>query len=367
MDNNEENFEDLAREYTKEETDKKCPECGGTMSYSPETHGLLCPYCGYTCEIDGTKKAEELNFDEAEKTGNHDWGAEKKYIICKSCGAELIYDSLQIAAKCPYCDSNQVMEEAGAEMLAPGGVCPFNISKNQASGLFSKWLKRKLFCVGKAKKSANPNNFTGIYLPYWTFDCDTDSSYSAQYGKDRTVHTRDGKTHTTTDWYNTRGVYSEFFNDTAICGTNRYDGKLLSKIEPFDTENNLEYKPEYISGFVAEKYSIGIKDAWEKAKEFIKNILKNHITSKIKRDHNADHVSSLRVSTTYENITYKYLMLPIWISSYKYKDKVYSFMVNGQTGKVGGKYPVSPWKVLIAILLGLAVVALLYFLFVHAE
>ena len=120
-------------EHTLSQTDKKCPDCGGTMDFDPKTGALLCPYCGNIVEIeDGEEepeRAEELSFDDAEYTGNCDWGTEKRVIRCKSCGAETIYDASVVSGECPYCGSNQVMEAGAEHILAPGGVCPFGVKE----------------------------------------------------------------------------------------------------------------------------------------------------------------------------------------------------------------------------------------------
>ena len=162
---------------TKEETDKKCPACGGVMDFDPATGGLLCPYCGHTQEIETEEGLGEQDFASAEITGNCNWGAEKKVVICQSCGAESVYDALDVSNECPYCGSNQVMEEKGKDTLAPGGVCPFKIDKKKAGANFKSWIKGKLFCPSLAKEKAKPDSFKGVYLPYWTFDTQTQSTY----------------------------------------------------------------------------------------------------------------------------------------------------------------------------------------------
>ena len=347
---------------TKEETDKKCPQCGGVMDFDPATGNLKCPYCDYEEAIkvqkESPKKAAELDFFAAEHTANHDWGAETKTILCKACGAESIYDALQTSAICPFCGSNQVMEQNEQDTIAPGGVVPFRISDDHASQLFRKWIKRKWFCPKLAKESAKPKRFKGIYLPYWTFDTDTYSSYQGEYGIDHIKKDKDGVPHTETHWHRTSGMYKEFINDELVLASTNHDMSMLRKLEPFDTENNKSYKPEYIAGFVAERYSIGLKDAWKIAAKSIKEKLKRQISSKIKMDHRADHVRQLTLDTDYNNITYKYLLLPIWISNFKYNDKVYQFMINGQTGKVAGKTPLSIPKIIITVV-GIIVILLL--------
>lgn len=350
---------------TMKETDRKCPQCGGVMDFDPKTGGLFCPFCEYREDIkaendSGKTTAEELDFEKAEFTGNCDWGTAQKTITCKSCGATSVYDALAVASECPYCGSNQVMEASDVKTLAPNGVVLFKITAQQAGDVFTQWIKKKWFAPKEAKMSAKAEKFKGIYLPYWTFDSQTMTTYTAEYGIDRHV-TRNGKTETVTDWHNTTGVHKEFIDDALVCASGDQNISILSRVEPFDTADNKAYKPEYLAGFAAERYSKGLKDAWVRAKQIINNILSGSITSKIMKEKNADHVRNLKMATTHSNITYKYLMLPVWLSSFKYKDKIYQFAVNGQSGKVGGDYPISPWRVALAILIGLAILALLLY------
>ena len=139
------------------------------MDFDPESGDLGCLYCGYheAIEVDEEVKcAAELKFEDAENYENCDWGTEKKTVICKSCGAETVYDALEIAGECPYCGSNQVMESHDSKTMAPGGVVPFKISKKQAGEKFLKWIKGRLFTPRKAKKQATCDTFKGLYLPY---------------------------------------------------------------------------------------------------------------------------------------------------------------------------------------------------------
>lgn len=358
-------FNEMNLTNTKEETDRKCPQCGGVMDFHPASGNLKCPYCDYEEAIkreeDSPKKAEELDFTKAEHTANRNWGIATKTVLCKACGAESIYDLQQTSAVCPFCGSNQVMDAADEDTIAPGGVVPFSIDDKEAAHLFHLWIKKKWFCPKLAKESAKPRSFKGIYLPYWTFDADTFSSYQGEYGIDRTVKDREGNQKTVTDWHHTHGTHQEFINDALVLASTKHDLSMLRNIEPFDTENNKSYKPEYIAGFVAERYSIGLKDAWGKAQSIIKNTLRKNISGKIERQHHADRVRNLNMTVNYSNITYKHLLLPIWISTFKYNDKIYQFMVNGQTGKIAGKTPLSIPKIIITVIAVIALIALLHY------
>ena len=362
--------QELRQTGTIRETDRKCPNCGATLQFDPVKHGLSCEFCGYFEEIPterddiGTEKsADELDLFSEINTEGYDWGAKSKVIICRSCGAESIYDELQIADVCPYCGSNQVMQASeDVKTLAPGGVVPFRIDEKKARSLFSGWIKGKFFCPKKAKESARPDAFKGVYLPYWTYDAKTTTRYTARYGIDKEQTDKDGKKETHTEWYSTGGIQRVNFDDVLVLGSKRYDNSLMSRIEPFDTAENVRYQPKFLQGFTAERYSIGLKDGWETAKGKMWEKIEDEIDSEIRERFHADHVENIKGSTAYANTTYKYLLLPVWMSSFKYKDKIYRFLVNGQSGKVGGKTPVSAIRVILviaAILTGLIGLVLL--------
>jgi ribosomal protein S27E len=357
--------ERLDSERTEKETDKKCPNCGATVVFDPASGKMHCDYCGYSCELpkaDAQSEICEMDFEKAIHTESFNWGEKKKEVQCKQCGAVTVYDALETAAVCPFCGSTSVMPAATENTIAPGAVCPFAITKEQAGERFSKWLKGKLFAPRKAKRSASPEAFQGVYLPYWTYDAQTTSNFTGRAGYDRKEKDRDGNTRTVTDWRHVSGVYQEFFDDITVMASKRQKDSGVRACEPFDFSKLVPYSPQVLAGFVAERYSVGLQEGWESAQRTIQSRLYSTIPSYIRRHWNADRTDSVRFSTLYSNITYKYLLVPTWISSFKYKDKVYQFAVNGQTGKVGGKSPVSAWRVILLILAIIAFLAVLAYL-----
>ena len=352
-------------ERTEKETDKKCPNCGATVVFDPSTGKMQCDYCGYSCELpnaDAENEICEMDFDAAIHTESFNWGEQKKEVQCKQCGAVTVYDALETAAVCPFCGSTSVMPAATDNTIAPGAVCPFSITKDQAGERFTRWLKRKWFAPRKAKKSASPEAFQGVYLPYWTYDAQTTSNFTGRAGYNRTVKDRDGNTRTVTDWRHVSGVYQEFFDDVTVMASKRQEDSGVRACEPFDFSKLVPYSPQVLAGFVAERYSVGLKEGWNSAQKTIQSNLRSDIQSYIRRHWNADQADSVHFSTLYSNITYKYLLVPTWISSFKYKDKVYQFAVNGQTGKVGGKSPVSALRVILFILGIIGLIAALAYL-----
>ena len=352
--------EDILTAKTLKETDKSCPNCSGTMQFDPGTGGLYCPYCEYREQVKETDESiAEQDIRRAGHTDGFEWGREQKQIICNSCGADAIYDVLEVANVCPFCGSNHVMEAQMDDSLPPNGVIPFEVTSQTAGENFQRWLKRKWFAPSAAKKSARPNSFTGLYMPYWTFDADTFTDYSGEYGVDRSYTDKDGRRHTTTDWHRVHGTYSEFVDDELVIGTARHETSILRAIEPFDFQKLRPYNPRYLSGFAAERYSVGLDAALITGKKQMEQKLKQTIAGKIRREHGADHGRVSTMSVDYSNITYKYIVLPLWASAFKFKNKTFQFMVNGQSGKVGGKAPVSPLRVTVFVLAIIALLTLL--------
>lgn len=354
--------ENVKHETTMDITDKKCPNCAATIEYDPDTRKLTCPFCGYMREIPAAESGndiEELDFESAKLRKSLDWGTSTKNLICKNCAAEAVYDEAETAGCCPFCGSTQVMPVDNDEnVMAPQGVVPFEVSNEKAGTMFSNWLKGKFFAPNAAKQSCKPENFQGLYLPYWTYDTNTTSSYTVKLGFDK----REGDK-TVTTWRNYSGIYQEFIDDQVVYASQRTKNPYISNVSQFDFTKLRPYDPQFISGFVAERYTLGLDDGWNVAKSIIKRRLESNLSNKLRMQYRADHVNQLYMATSYDDITFKYILAPIWIANYKYAGKEYSFAVNGQTGRVSGNSPVSALKVFLTILAIVAVLIVLYFIF----
>jgi predicted RNA-binding Zn-ribbon protein involved in translation (DUF1610 family) len=352
-------------EIIKEKTDRfPCPACGGNMSFDPDSQSLICPYCSNKIDITTQQgDIKEYDFNSAEENAPQNWGAPKRVMKCESCGAETVLDENTAAQFCSFCGSSHIIKNDSSAGIAPESLIPFKISQQKALGLFKAWVGKRFFAPRALKSGYQVQRLTGTYIPFWTYDTDTYSTYSAEAGTYYYVTEtdwveRNGKKVMVTrqvrktSWRHVSGVYSEFFNDVLVNASNQIDESLMKKLEPFEFSELLHYKPEFLSGFIAERYSIGLKEGWQRALNFIKSGINSGITRSI----NADEVRNLMVSSSYNDVKYKHILLPIWISAYTYKNKVFRYMVNGQTGEVQGKAPVSPWKVSALVLLGAALI-----------
>ena len=261
----------------------------------------------------------------------------------------------ETATLCPFCGTSHVLEEKELQGIRPTAVIPFKFGKDRLLELFSSWAKRKIFAPVGFKKLAKTDSANGVYMPFFTFDSNTNSVYHGRLGftKTRVVHTSKGtKTETYTVWRNVSGTYSHFFNDVLVNAGNHLENGKIDRLAPFDNASACKYESRFLSGFVAHHYEKSIDECWSSAREDMAGSIRSNIVSL----YGADKVGYLNVSTNHEDVTYKYMLLPVYVLNYAFKGKQYTVYANGSTGKIIGKSPVAWWKVLIAVLIGIAAV-----------
>ena len=351
----------------------KCPSCGGNTEYHPETRGLKCPFCSHEMPIETTfDNRVELDFDEAGTNLHHVWNEEKRVFSCENCGAESVLDANVVADFCSFCGSSHIQVTQQDAGIQPGLLIPFHISKEQAQEKFKSWIKGHFFAPNALKKSYRLHNMSGAYLPYWTYDSLTHSDYVVRVGnyyyitEKHTVY-EDGKARQVTEqvrkirWHQESGNYGEFFDDILIKASTTIEPKLLQKVQPFELSGLTDYKVDYMSGFLAERYSVSLQQGFKKAQD----VMTQGIVQGIERSVMGDIVEVINVSTDYSDIKYKHILLPIWISSFHFQEKVYQFIVNGQTGKVSGNYPLSAMKIA-SLVVSILIILFIVYLFIDS-
>ena len=353
-----------------------CPSCGARPLWDPEAQQLKCPFCGSMSEVemDRTPPAE-YDLEGAPPAQALDWGEQKRVIHCQACGAETILGPGESATLCAFCGSPHVLEDQSAAGIAPESVLPFSVTQQSAVSSFRKWLKGKFFAPSKAKKMAALGQITGVYLPHWTYDSDTTSDYTGQAGHYYYVTVpvtvqRNGKMvremrrERRTRWTPTSGRVYSHFDDVLIAGSKRLPEKLLSRVRPYELSRLCRYRPGFLSGFSAEKPSVNLAEGWENAQRVIDEEMRQLARRDILSHADEAQVSSLR--SEHENVRYKLTLLPMYLSSFTYKDKTFHVLVNGQSGKCGGEAPISPLRVTLVVLAALAVIALGVYLYYRA-
>lgn len=346
-----------------------CPGCNAQLYFNPEHQKLECKYCGTQVAIDrSTNQVVEKSLrQQLSVTGDPDAAIEQMVYKCERCGSESVFISETPTFTCSFCNFEVVNPVAyKTRLIQPSGIVPFNIDKQQSITIFKNWLGKGWWAPGDLKEFARQDALHGVYLPFWTYDAQTYSEWTGEGGRFyyETVEETDANGNKTTreiqrtEWIYRSGNCEMPFDDILIGGAKELTQKEYESVFPYQLEKLVNFDARYISGFQADVYDISVSDGYAKAEEQMQRIIYDACVDQCR----IDTYRNVQVSTSYENQTYKHILLPLWVCSYLYKSKQYHFLVNGQTGKIYGTKPVSAGKVVIAVIVVLIVIIAIYFI-----
>jgi len=330
---------------------------------------LECPYCGHRQEIAAADSptVREENFAEALASLEREVCTHEKEVVrCAGCGAETTLPPAIAAAACPYCGVQMSSSRVKRRAIRPSALLPFKINRQQAQAAFHAWVKSRWFAPGDLKNYAGrEESLQGVYLPYWTYDANTTSDYTGERGDDYyttetyTAYVNGKSVQRTrqvrkTRWRPMCGTVHVQFDDILVLASHSLRRDLADELEPWDLQSLTPYAEEYLSGFTVEAYQLDLRAGFEEARA----IMAKSIEAAIRRDIGGDHQRIHRVQTSYRDITFKHILLPVWLSAYRYRGKAYRIFVNARTAEVQGERPWSWLKISLAILAGLTFILL---------
>ena len=344
-----------------------CDQCGAELRFAPGQSVLKCNHCGHEQRIaaDGgpwsvsTKSFPELDLargiaDDLPATASQD----VRSTHCTNCGAVVTFQGANHATQCPFCASPLVVDSGAQRTIKPQALIPFQLDETTARKNLITWLGSLWFAPnGLLEFTRAGRKMDGVYVPYWTFDADTQSRYRGQKGvhyyETRTVTVNvNGKSERRTEqvqktrWYPASGTVSRDFDDVLVIASSSLPRSLGEGLEPWDLSALAAYTPEYLAGLQAEGYTIALADGHQTGRVKMAAV----IYSDVCRDIGGDVQRVDNIDTDYDNETFKHILLPVWMAAYKYSGKSYRFLVNGQTGEVQGERPWSVWKITFAVI-----------------
>lgn len=343
----------------QEKVDRQvCANCGGTIKWNIAKQRLECASCRTPYEARTTvEQVEEHDFDGyVQREGRRVSFPDNTIIVCGTCGAQIAVDENCTATVCPMCGSSQLLESRQETGVPPDGVIPFRIDRETAQQNFSKWVKSRWFAPNRLKRAYQGGKLQGIYLPFWTFDAEVTSTYWGEGGRTHTERDKEGHVHTRVSWRPVSGTVGGSYDDLQVCATLNSASQVVEKILPYNTcDNTVPFSPSYLSGFLAEHYAVPATQAVETAKAQIRADQASEAESDILR-RGFDQARVSDVDIHYHKVTYKHVLLPAWTSAFAYNGKQYMYIINGESGRVGGQRPYSIPKIVAAVAAGAAVV-----------
>lgn len=342
-----------------------CSACGADVLFDPGTGGLRCPHCGHEDPIGAPSgpwggpsgAIREQDYAAALEGGlTEDAYEETRVLGCTSCGAQVELDGTTQGTVCPFCASPLVGTAGINRHIKPRAVLPFALDERTARAAMTDWLGRLWFAPnGLTRYARKGRAMDGVYVPYWTFDARTRSRYAGHRGTvyhvSRSV-VRNGQRHTEQvpqiRWRAVTGAVARDFDDVLVLGSRALPRDFTQGLPPWDLTQLRPYAPEYLAGLRTEAYGIPLDEAFGDAR----TQMDRQIERDVRFDIGGDRQRVDRISTEVGEVTFKHVLLPIWIAAYRYGGRSYRIVINGQTGRVQGERPWSIWKIALAVLAG---------------
>lgn len=347
-----------------------CPSCGGEAHWNPAKQALVCPFCGTvspaelntaTGEISEHCLVTALREVDAKHRG---WEAEKTSVKCQSCQAISVFDPTRVAQRCDFCGSSAIIPfEQMKAPIRPESLLEFKIAETQGRDMVRHWYGGRWWAPNALKSRALTDTVHGIYIPYWTFDAKVHADWTADAGyyyyETESYTDAQGRRSTRqvrkVRWVPASGSLDHFFDDELVPASKGVQAELLRKVEPFPTTSDLKpYDPGFLSGWVVEQYQIDLIAAAQHSQE----IMDGKTRELCSREVPGDTQRNLDVRTSYSAQTFKHILAPIWLINYTYSTEVYQVVINGYTGAIAGKYPLSWVKITLAIIAALIIIVI---------
>ena len=318
-------------------------------------------------QLTDMSEAERKAFDEAggfsdtadEAAGNT---VAMDLFLCPNCGAEIVTDATTAATYCYYCHNPVVLSGRLSGEFLPNKVLPFAVEKEEAINRFLAWTKKKWFVPKAFFNKDQIDKLTGVYFPYWATDAEVDGTMQANGTVIRIWRIGDIEYTETKQFAVSRAGKLSFKELVKNALSKNTQQKMVEGVQPFPLDKAIDFKSQYLAGFQAEKRDI----EYEAIKSQIQSELKDYSEKLLKDTANGyTTLTGVRTSASITNEVNNYVLLPVWLVTYRSNDsskKVYYYAMNGQTGKVSGVLPISQKKLgltALGIFVGLAILFLI--------
>ena len=326
-----------------EALDNKCPACGAKITFNPENQMWDCEYCGSKFTLDEMKKHSNASSDDS----NSNVDKFKKLdgldvYTCKNCGAEVMADETTTSTFCVYCGSTAILKDRINDGIAPTKIIPFKKVKDEATKAFISLSKGRPLMPKLFNNKENVKKVSGVYIPFWKYDLNVNGNLDFDC-KDIKTWSDYNYNYTKTDTYLAKRNADLNFNNILVDGSSRFNDDLMDSLEPFRLEELVEYNHAYLSGFLAEKYDVKSEDAVTRANKRAMNSSIDVVRESVVHQTKVPVNNSLNITCKYTD----YILLPVWMVNIKYKEKDYTFAMNGQTGEIVGNIPLDMMKTIL--------------------
>ncbi len=313
------------------ETLERCTVCGALI----DEEDLFCANCGTEAP---SREGEHVQ--DASSTATRSF-------LCQGCGASMSYDASAQTLRCPFCGSERLTKQPDGKTLAARRIVPFAVDRSQATGILRSWLGKGFWRPGDLAVAAAVTKMTAVYVPYWIFRAETATFWTAD-----TSHTPAGARG---DWYPLFGEHRGSYSGLLVGASGVLTPQETSSICPFDLAQAAPAADVDTENMIVEQFSVQRKYARPLARQSLESLEQQACQSQV-----PGNCRNLKVNVRLEGMSSEPVPLPVWIVAYQYREKVYRFLINGQTGRATGRAPTSWKKVSVAVAIVVFMVLLLF-------
>lgn len=348
-----------------------CTTCGGELTFDIGEQRLKCPHCGNVQDLaEASGQVGERDLATAltalrnRATDAQALVAGEKEVVCQNCGGHTTFTGTLTSTRCPYCVTpiqRDDIHDAPAR-IAIDGVLPFGVDDRQAKESLEEWINGRWFAPSEFKQYSRAGSFASVYTAYFTYDAEATTQYRGERGTNHTVTTGSGQnrqTRTETRWRSVSGTVHDTFDDVAVAANEGLDKDHVQELEPWPMEQVKPFSPEYVAGHLSRTYDHDVEACFVTAQARMEGI----VTTAIQRDIGGDHQRISSQSTSWSGLTFKHVLLPIWLLTVTYDGKPFQVLINGMTGEVQGQRPYSKVKIAAAVLAALVIIAIIAVLY----
>jgi len=335
-------------------TNYQCPDCTGPLQFSSELGKLACEYCGNSYEVavieqmyaDKNEAAAEVKpIDFGADQAGTPWSAEEtaglRAYSCPSCGAEIICDETTAATSCVYCGNPTVVPGQLGGNLKPDYVIPFKMDKEAAKRALKDYYKGKIFLPKTFSAGNKIEELKGVYVPFWLFDGKADADM--RYAATKVRSYRSGNYNVTeTSHYRVLRSGKLSFEKIPVDGSTKMPDAHMDAIEPFNYREMVPFSTAYLPGYLADKYDVDAQASSERADRRIRSSTEDALASTM-GGYTSYHVERANIDLELGKMSYA--LLPVWMVTTKWQGRLFTFAMNGQTGKLIGDLPIDKSKV----------------------
>lgn len=334
-----------------------CKNCGAELYWDSEASCLKCEYCDSEYQATDFESEEvpqseqEVKQPEAQEADEYAKATDDSELTdlvvyqCSHCKAEIVTSKSTVATTCAFCGRAISITNKLVNDFKPDAIIPFSIDENEAKGIYKKYIGSTFLTPKEFKSEAVIKKMKGIYVPFWLHSFDSNTKADV-YCENITSHRRGDDKVVDHHMYNVTVEAKGSFKDIPTDGLKHLDNALMDAIEPFDYSKLTEFNTAYMAGYYAEEYNECDKVTRERATERATQTMRSRM------EQEAGMYAIKQIRSYDENLTEisaKYAMLPVWLLNVTYKEKEYLYAINGETGKIVGKLPVSVQRLLFAI------------------